>query len=261
MIAILGDGDTKTLLLDEPSTGVDPESRRVMWNNIINLDKDGKEYTLILSTHSMEEAEILCDRIGWMKMGNFLCIGNPEKLKLENNNGYHLDIKFIEKKESENITNPINELSSFISNIELLRNEVSLKPLWISYANDLKNVLNILKGQCSSIVLKELRFDFTFKLMVYIKENEKSELFTNILNMKSKYPQLSEINITLDKLEDIFQAKEEQINQYYGGINPNSQILMIPPNSVRQPIGQQFVQPTGQQFGQPTGQQFGQQFV
>jgi len=71
------------LLLDEPSTGVDPESRRILWKHINDLQKTNSVFNLVLSTHSLEEAEILCDKIGWMKKGNFICIGNPEKLKFE----------------------------------------------------------------------------------------------------------------------------------------------------------------------------------
>ena len=84
----------KVLLLDEPSTGVDPESRRVMWKAINTLSKGGHQYNMILSTHSMEEAEILCDTVSWLKQGNFVCIGNPEKLKLQFSAGYNLHVKF-----------------------------------------------------------------------------------------------------------------------------------------------------------------------
>ena len=81
------------LLLDEPSTGVDPEARRVMWKNINKLNSYKNTYNMILTTHSIEEAEILCDTIGWMKEGNFLKVRNPEKLKIENSDGYFLEFK------------------------------------------------------------------------------------------------------------------------------------------------------------------------
>ena len=71
------------ILLDEPSTGVDPESRRIMWKHINEIPKQQQNFNMVLSTHSLEEAEILCDTVGWMKKGNFICIGNPEKLKLQ----------------------------------------------------------------------------------------------------------------------------------------------------------------------------------
>ena len=53
----------KILLLDEPSTGVDPESRRMMWKNIKQLERSDGNYNMILTTHSMEEAEVLCDTV------------------------------------------------------------------------------------------------------------------------------------------------------------------------------------------------------
>ena len=49
---------------------------------------------MILTTHSMEEAEILCDRVSWLKKGNFVCIGVPEKLKIQYSMGYKLHVKF-----------------------------------------------------------------------------------------------------------------------------------------------------------------------
>ena len=86
------------LLLDEPSTGVDPESRRIMWRNINELSNSGHQYNMILTTHSMEEAEVLCDTVSWFKAGNFIALGNPEELKLKYSAGYKLHIKFDETK-------------------------------------------------------------------------------------------------------------------------------------------------------------------
>ncbi len=83
----------KILLLDEPSTGVDPESRRIIWKNILDLKLTHK-YNMILSTHSMEEAEVLCDNFSWLKDGQFECIGNPEKLKIVFSTGYIFQLKF-----------------------------------------------------------------------------------------------------------------------------------------------------------------------
>ena len=50
---------------------------------------------MILSTHSLEEAEVLCDTVGWLSAGNFMKVGHPEKLKLENFNGYYLEFKVL----------------------------------------------------------------------------------------------------------------------------------------------------------------------
>ncbi|KAJ3070542.1 hypothetical protein HDU98_006470 [Podochytrium sp. JEL0797] len=77
-IAIALVGDPAVVFLDEPTTGLDPEVRRLIWNIIQTARKDK---TIILTTHSMEEAEALCQRIGIMAKGSLRCIGPPLKLK------------------------------------------------------------------------------------------------------------------------------------------------------------------------------------
>lgn len=72
----------KLIILDEPTTGLDPQARHVIWNKLIELKKEG--VTLILSTHYMEEAHSLCDRLVIMDNGNFVAKGKPENLIKEN---------------------------------------------------------------------------------------------------------------------------------------------------------------------------------
>lgn len=66
------------IILDEPTTGLDPQARRKIWGMIEDLKKDGK--TIILTTHYMEEAEKLCDRIYIMDSGKIITSGNPKEL-------------------------------------------------------------------------------------------------------------------------------------------------------------------------------------
>ena len=107
--------DPKIILLDEPSTGVDPESRRLMWINLLSLKRG---YNMILSTHSMEEAEILSDRVGWMKEGKFTVEGIPEELKIKFSSGYYLFIKFIPiKLLKENNISDLIELNDIIKKL------------------------------------------------------------------------------------------------------------------------------------------------
>ena len=56
--------DPNLILLDEPTTGVDYESRRFLWKQLNSISRRKKNFNILLSTHSMEEAETLCDRIG-----------------------------------------------------------------------------------------------------------------------------------------------------------------------------------------------------
>lgn len=66
------------LILDEPTTGLDPQARQVIWQQLRQLQKDG--LTIILTSHYMEEAERLCDRIIIMDRGAVLADSSPEKL-------------------------------------------------------------------------------------------------------------------------------------------------------------------------------------
>ncbi|XP_062116464.1 ABC transporter A family member 7-like [Humulus lupulus] len=77
-VAISLIGDPKVVYMDEPSTGLDPASRNNLWN-VVKRAK--QERAIILTTHSMEEAEVLCDRLGIFVDGSLQCIGNPKELK------------------------------------------------------------------------------------------------------------------------------------------------------------------------------------
>ncbi len=66
------------LLLDEPSVGLDPDTRQEIWQMILQLKEKGK--TILLTTHYMDEAEFLCDRVAFLKMGKLLCVDTVEAL-------------------------------------------------------------------------------------------------------------------------------------------------------------------------------------
>lgn len=70
----------KIVILDEPTTGLDPISRMKMWD-VIRYLRDKEKVTLILTTHYMEEAEALCDEISFVNKGRVIRTGTPEKLK------------------------------------------------------------------------------------------------------------------------------------------------------------------------------------
>lgn len=68
----------KVFFLDEPTTGLDPQARRNLWKLIQDIQKRG--VTVILTTHYMDEAEILCDRIAVMDRGRIVALDSPKKL-------------------------------------------------------------------------------------------------------------------------------------------------------------------------------------
>jgi ABC-2 type transport system ATP-binding protein len=70
----------KVLFLDEPTLGLDPSSREIMWKYIKRLVNEEK-ITIILTTHYMEEADVLCNRIGFIDEGKIIALNSPLKLK------------------------------------------------------------------------------------------------------------------------------------------------------------------------------------
>ena len=107
--------DPKVLILDEPTTGLDPQTRQTIWNKLKELKKNGT--TILLTTHFMEETEKLCDNISIIDNGEIKLSGNPQSLISENLPKYILEttnaetINFFEKnsklhhRKIENYTN------------------------------------------------------------------------------------------------------------------------------------------------------------
>jgi ABC-2 type transport system ATP-binding protein len=70
--------DPELLFLDEPTTGLDPQSRRQLWDVVVDLKRRGR--TVLLTTHYMDEAERLCDRVAIVDRGKVIAIGTPREL-------------------------------------------------------------------------------------------------------------------------------------------------------------------------------------
>jgi ABC-2 type transport system ATP-binding protein len=71
-------GDPELLFLDEPTTGLDPQSRLQLWDVIESFKKGGR--TVVITTHYMDEAERLCDRVGVVDHGKLIALGTPRDL-------------------------------------------------------------------------------------------------------------------------------------------------------------------------------------
>nr|XP_022911475.1 ATP-binding cassette sub-family A member 3-like isoform X1 [Onthophagus taurus] len=107
--------DPPIIFLDEPTTGMDPVSRRKIWNTFCRLRDSGK--CLILTSHSMEECEALCTRLAIMVNGIFKCLGTTQHLKNKYSQGYTLTIK-IKRPESGREINKtdIEPIEQFVRN-------------------------------------------------------------------------------------------------------------------------------------------------
>ena len=134
-VAIAFIGNAKLVILDEPTAGVDPYARRAIWDLILKFKK-GR--TILLSTHFMDEADFLADRIAIMSNGRLRCCGSSMFLKCNYGSGYHLTI--VKKKkgslssQSHNTTiqtqsssTSQRQNSSIISSSDLDTNSLNLR--------------------------------------------------------------------------------------------------------------------------------------
>ena len=98
-IAIALVNDPEVLFLDEPTTGLDPRARREVWQVLLGLKKKGK--TVFLTTHYMEEAELLADMVAIISKGKIITMGSPEALIESNANYLVLTLKPVDEKAVE----------------------------------------------------------------------------------------------------------------------------------------------------------------
>ena len=153
-------GKPELLILDEPTTGLDPAIRHLLWGKVRELHANGT--TIVLTTHYMHEAEVLCDRLIILNQGNIAAEGSPQKMIAEHTPGYvaifSVDekiniIKMLEEKnnfiyheDSSGIYLRSKELQSLIS----VHSEFGLTPLQIRPSN-LEDVFLKLTGQELSV--------------------------------------------------------------------------------------------------------------
>uniref|UniRef100_A0A8C3AW17 ATP binding cassette subfamily A member 12 n=1 Tax=Cyclopterus lumpus TaxID=8103 RepID=A0A8C3AW17_CYCLU len=157
-ISIAFIGGSRLVVLDEPTTGVDPCSRRHIWDIVIQHKKNR---TIIMSTHHLDEAEVLSDRIAFLEEGGLKCCGSPFHLKDKLGQGYKLTLtKKMENLESERIDNA--ELKVFIQAHvpearlkEALGSDLvySLPPFTSSNASSYRSLLTALDSNLDALQL------------------------------------------------------------------------------------------------------------
>ena len=87
-VALAMIGNPPVVFLDEPSAGMDPQARWFMWKVIAKISTMRKNSAVILTTHSMEEAEALSTKMGIMVDGEFKCFGSKQHIKSKFGTGY-----------------------------------------------------------------------------------------------------------------------------------------------------------------------------
>lgn len=184
-------GNPSLVFLDEPTTGLDPENKRQIWD-ILSTCKEGK--SMILTTHIMEEAEVLTDRIGIIINGELKCLGSKFKLKREYGKGFKLTLSIEEKEAYKDLL--MTNIKSTIIEGEVDDDE----------ATQYKNINNDLVNYIKTIFPNSRMVDkYKDKVLFMIPKNEfdAEKLLVNMSNQKEKYGILN-WSITQDSLEDIF---------------------------------------------------------
>uniref|UniRef100_A0A8C0WAN4 ABC transporter domain-containing protein n=1 Tax=Castor canadensis TaxID=51338 RepID=A0A8C0WAN4_CASCN len=101
-------GEPAVIFLDEPSTGMDPVARRLLWDTVARARESGK--AIVITSHSMEECEALCTRLAIMVQGQFKCLGSPQHLKSKFGSGYSLQAKVHREGQQE----ALQEFKAFV---------------------------------------------------------------------------------------------------------------------------------------------------
>ena len=161
-LAIALINNPRILILDEPTTGLDPGARREIWNILQELKKQST--TLILTTHYMEEAEQLCDRIVFLDKGQILASGTLSELLELNSLGEYVNFVLLKNDKTinwesipgfRNIYWNEKDISGKIHVDDI----ISFLPLFLKIIKD--NNLNLLSFECKKMTLDDLFLSMT----------------------------------------------------------------------------------------------------
>ena len=165
---------------------------------------------MILSTNSLEEAHLLCDRISWFKKGNFTVLAKPKELISSYKKIYKLYIKYNQseilktKEQNKNSNEKIfNYLSTTIKNYKLYEDLANQNPILNNHSEYLYYIINDINDNVNNIELNGINIDNSYDFYFEIKEGKKEALFNKIIDLKNKYQQISEIYIGKYSLENI----------------------------------------------------------
>ena len=145
-IAIALVNDPEVVFLDEPTTGLDPRARREVWEVLLGLKKKGK--TVFLTTHYMEEAELLADTVAIISKGKIIAMGSPGELIESNANYLVLTLQSVDEKAFEIVRKmgfePVHD------------NHKDIK-VRVEHADDVQKILNAIKDAGASFLSLDVR--------------------------------------------------------------------------------------------------------
>jgi ABC-2 type transport system ATP-binding protein len=148
------------IFLDEPTLGLDPNSRESMWKYIKRL-VDEENITIILTTHYMDEADLLCNRIGFIDKGKIIALNSPSKLKA-NIGGEIINLK-IENKKTNNIEKIMDLIKEFdfvhrVENFEI-KGEKGKIAVYVDNANNnLPIILKVINKMINDVDISSIDY-------------------------------------------------------------------------------------------------------
>ena len=239
------------ILLDEPSTGMDPEARRFMWDVIQKVSLNQKKSTIIMTTHSMEEAETLCKKIWILINGQFKCLSTIDEIKENFGYGYEINLQintpvindiyniYSINDENKNQNIDLNSLEEILKLYKIdkyygqikkellggkILEELELSGyisfdkilLWIYYLKNVLGIIKIIMNYFNEIYCIDYRENnYVFKIKRNKIEGEKSIgfLFGLIEDNKYKY-NVGQYYLQFSSLEHVFNnfAQENEKN-------------------------------------------------
>ena len=157
---------------------------------------------MILCSKSIEEGEILCNRVSWIKEGNLYLCDSPPDIKIENNSIFKLSIKFdIFKVKREEFPQKEMNQQLFYDTLALIEkvdkyNEYVYNVLKIKlYLKALINIVNNIKEYTYKIKLINVGKNLVFTLVIGIKKEKQKEFYSAIFNIKNNNEEISELLI------------------------------------------------------------------
>uniref|UniRef100_A0A4W3GXS0 ATP-binding cassette sub-family A member 1-like n=1 Tax=Callorhinchus milii TaxID=7868 RepID=A0A4W3GXS0_CALMI len=191
-------GCPPVVFLDEPTTGMDPKARRFLWNCILSIVKEGR--SIVLTSHSMEECEALCNRMAIMVNGQFKCLGSIQHLKSRFGDGYTmsvrvggdlLDLRSVEDFVQSSFPNSVlKEKHHNILQYQLPSSENSLAKIFSTFTNN-KERLNIEDYTVSQTTLDQVFVNFAKD---QIEIDEDAEMYTNSTAVTNEELKMEAVN-------------------------------------------------------------------
>lgn len=171
-------GRSKVVFCDEPSSGMDPAARRALWD-LLQKEKQGR--SILLTTHFMDEADVLGDRIAIMADGELKCCGSSFFLKKRFGTGYHLICVKNENCDSSVVTNVLRE---YIPNIEIdseIGSELSYD-LPAEFVDRFEKMFQVLEEEQSALKLGSFGVSLTTLEEVFMKVGTDSSQSDEVSN-------------------------------------------------------------------------------